>query len=73
MAYLSAMKYYFKPIRELPAEKGFSDIVLLPRIAYMELPVLLIELTWNKSTDKAIQQVKDKNYTRTLESYSGNI
>lgn len=73
IAYLESMQYYFKPIREMPAGKGFSDLVFLPRIAYPELPALLIELKWNKSAVAAIQQVKDKKYVRALESYTGNI
>lgn len=28
IAYLSAMKYYFKPVRELPTGRGFADFVL---------------------------------------------
>lgn len=31
IAYLSAMKYYFKPIRELPAGRGFADFVYIPK------------------------------------------
>lgn len=27
LAYLSAMQYYFKPIRELPSGRGFADFV----------------------------------------------
>ena len=28
IAYLSAMQYYFKPIRELPTGRGFADLYL---------------------------------------------
>ena len=32
IAYLSSMQYYFKPIREFPAGRGFADFVLfLPK------------------------------------------
>ena len=31
IAYLSAMQYYFKPIRELPTGRGFADFVLVPK------------------------------------------
>ena len=30
IAYLSAMQYYFKPIRELPTGRGFADFVFIP-------------------------------------------
>lgn len=31
IAYLSAMQYYFKPIREFPAGRGFADFVFIPK------------------------------------------
>lgn len=30
IGYLSSMQYYFKPVRELPAGRGFADFVYLP-------------------------------------------
>lgn len=73
IAYLGAMKYYFKPIRELPAGRGFADLVFLPRKEYPELPALLVELKWNKSADAAIGQIKNRKYTAALEQYTGEI
>lgn len=73
IAYLSAMKYYFKPVRELPSGRGFADLVFLPRKEYPELPALLVELKWNKSAKAAIGQIKDKKYTAALEQYTGDI
>ena len=32
IAYLSSIQYYFKPIRELPTGRGFSDFVFLPNL-----------------------------------------
>lgn len=34
IAYLSAMQYYFKPIRELPTGRGFADFVFVPKPEY---------------------------------------
>mgnify|MGYP001097491352 CR=1 FL=1 len=31
IAYLSAIKYYFKPIRELSTGRGFADFVFIPK------------------------------------------
>ncbi len=31
VAYLGAMQYYFKPVRELPAGRGFADFVFIPK------------------------------------------
>lgn len=74
IAYLSAMQYYFKPIREMPAGRGFADFIFIPKMEYSEeYPALLIELKWNKDAKAAIQQIKEKNYPAALESYSGNI
>ena len=74
IAYLSAMKYYFKPIRELPAGRGFSDFVFIPKEEYrVDYPALVVELKWNKSAHTALQQIKDKKYPESLLQYTGNI
>ena len=73
IAYLSAMQYYFKPIRELPAGRGFADLVFLPRREYPEIPALIIELKWNHSAETAIQQIKEKKYVKALEDYNGEV
>lgn len=74
IAYLSAMEYYFKPIRELPTGRGFADFVFLPKVEYMEnYPALLVELKWNQSAEAAIAQIKDKNYPASIAQYSGEI
>ena len=31
LAYLSAMQYYFKPVREFPTGRGFADFVFIPK------------------------------------------
>ena len=74
IAYLSAMQYYFKPVRELPTGRGFADFVFLPKTAYAgELPALVVELKWNRDAETALQQIKDRHYTSTLEHYNGMI
>lgn len=74
IAYLSAMQYYFKPVRELPAGRGFADFVFIPKTEYLqEYPALVVELKWNKSARTAIQQIKDKKYPASIESYTGDI
>lgn len=73
IAYLSAMQYYFKPIRELPTGRGFADLVFIPKQEYPEIPALIIELKWNHSAETAISQIKEKKYMKILEGYSGNI
>lgn len=74
IAYLSAMKYYFKPIRELPTGRGFADFVFIPKEEYrVDYPALVVELKWNKSAHTELQQIKDKKYPESLLQYTGNI
>lgn len=74
IAYFAAMQYYFIPIRELPAGRGFADYVFFPKPEYAEeMPALLVELKWNKSAETALQQVKEKKYVQAIENYTGKI
>lgn len=74
IAYLSTLRYYFKPIRELPAGRGFADFVFIPKPEYVEYyPALLIELKWNKNAKTALQQIKERKYPSALLQYTGNI
>lgn len=72
LAYYSAREYYLC-FRELPAGKGFADIVYIPRKPYPDKPALVIELKWNKSAEGAISQIKNRNYVKSLKTYNGNI
>ena len=63
LAYLSAMQYYFKPVRELPTGRGFADFVFIPKPEYKsDYPALVVELKWNNSAVSALQQIKDRKY-----------
>ena len=74
IAYLSSLKYYFKPVRELPTGRGFADFVYIPKPDYIQdYPALLIELKWNKDANTALQQILEKKYPASLETYTGNI
>lgn len=74
IGYLSAMQYYFKPIREMPAGKGFADFIFIPKPEYaIDYPALLAELKWNQSADAAIQQIKERKYPAALKDYKGSI
>ena len=74
IAYLSAMQYYFKPIRELPTGRGFADFVFLPKPEYkMDYPAIVVELKWNQNADTAMKQIIDKKYPATIEGYTGDI
>ena len=71
LAYYSARKDY-RLIRELPTGKGFADIVFLP-LPSSGKPALIVELKYGKSADTAIQQIKDRNYTKVLDGYTGDL
>lgn len=58
--------------RELPAGKGFADMVYLPKRG-VDKPALLIELKKEASADSAIAQIKTKNYTNFFRDYEGEV
>lgn len=70
---LYAARNFYTVYRELPSGKGFADIVYIPRKKYQNKPALVVELKWNKSAQGAIEQIKRKEYCKSLEEYTGNI
>ena len=70
-AYISSIEEYSE-IQELPSGIGYADVVYLPKKDSV-LPVMIIELKWNKSAEGAIRQIKEKKYPRVLEGYGGEI
>ena len=70
-AYIAAVDQYLK-VEELPSGKGIADVVYLPKRKSM-LPALLVELKWNRSSEGAIRQIKERNYPAVLEDYGGEI
>jgi len=72
LAYYSAKEFY-ELIREMPAGKGFADLIYKPRKNHLDKPAMIIELKWNKSASTAIDQIKNKNYPQALSDYNGNI
>lgn len=71
LAYYSAQKNYTLH-REVPAGKGFADIVFEPN-GNCDMPAMIVELKWGHSADEAIEQIKNKNYTDYLKKYHGEI
>lgn len=71
LAYYSAQNKYIIH-RELPTGKGFADIVFIPR-RNVDLPAIVVELKRNKSSDAAIEQIKQKKYTEKISQYTGEI
>ena len=72
LALYSASDYY-TIVRELPAGKGYADLVFIPRRKELDKPALVVELKWNKTAEGAISQIKERNYASVLEAYQGNL
>lgn len=71
IAYISCVDEFLK-IEELPSGHGYADVVFFPRKA-SSMPLLLIELKWNKTDKGAIGQMKEKDYPQALKDYGGDI
>ena len=70
-AYIAAMDQYMK-IEELPSGHGIADVAYLPK-KRSRLPAMVIELKWNKTSEGAIAQMKDRNYPAVLKAYGGDV
>ncbi|MBR1465004.1 MAG: AAA family ATPase [Bacteroidaceae bacterium] len=71
LAYFSARNEY-KIHREMPAGKGFADMIFIPR-KNVDKPALVVELKVDKSAETAISQIKHKNYPASLADYADNL
>ena len=71
LAYYSARKSYIIE-RELPAGKGFADLVFKPRSNNIN-PAMIVELKYDSSAESAIEQIKEKQYMDCLKDYSGDM
>ena len=71
LAYYSARKSYIIE-RELPAGKGFADLVFKPRSNNIN-PAMIVELKYDNSAESAIEQIKEKQYMDCLKDYSDEI
>lgn len=72
LSYIYALNKYTN-IKEMTAGKGFADAVYIPIPAAKNYPALVIELKHNKNVKSAINQIKEKKYSKPLENYSGEI
>ena len=70
-AYIAAIDQYMK-VEELPSGHGIADVAYLPK-KRSRLPAMVIELKWNKTSEGAIGQIKDRNNTAVLKDYGGDV
>lgn len=70
---LFTARAHYNVERELPAGKGFADMVLIPRKNAGNRPAIVIELKYDQSADTAIKQIKEKRYAGKLQDYADKI
>lgn len=71
IAYYAAKKNYMM-VREMPAGKGFADVVLLPRPSCKQ-PAIVLELKYDHSAEAAISQIHRNRYGEALKDYAGDV
>ncbi len=72
IAYYAAAAYYGIE-REMPAGKGFADMVFIPKATAPGYPAMVVELKYDKTVESAISQIKKKSYVNALNFYKGDI
>ena len=70
LSYIYALNEY-TVTKEMTAGKGFADVTFIPYKP--DIPAMIIELKRNDSADSAIGQIRDRQYYKSLEKYSGNL
>jgi len=71
LAYYAAKPFY-KIFHELPTGKGFADMVFIP-LPKSTRPAIVVELKYDKTADSAIDQIKRKDYPKSLKGFSKRI
>lgn len=71
VAYFAYKDYYLK-LEELPAGKGYADIVYIPKPG-KSVPALLVELKWNHDADTAIRQIRERGYVEGVKDFGPEL
>ncbi len=69
LAYYTAERFYIR-MYELPTGEGYADIVLYPK-AGKAMPLMVIELKMNKTTNTGLDQIKARRYPDRFREYGG--
>ena len=72
IAFVYALNNY-TVIKEASAGKDIADVLYIPINSDDEHPAVIIELKYERSTSKALQQIKNKEYFRPFDDYKGKI
>jgi hypothetical protein len=70
-AYISCVDEFLR-IEELPSGRGYADVVYLPKKG-SDMPIMVIELKWNRTVEGAIAQIKNRNYPQVFEGFGSDI
>lgn len=70
-AYITCVDEFLR-IDELPSGHGYADVVFFPK-KNSAMPLMLIELKWDKTEKGAINQIKRNDYPQVLKEYGGDI
>ena len=70
IAYYCAQNEYVLK-REVPLGEGFADVVFIPK-KNVDKPALVVELKYDKSADKALDQIYEMQYADELADYTGS-
>ncbi len=62
----------FVEVDEFPSGIGYVDMAFIPK-RKTDMPVILVELKWNKTAKSAIAQIKSRDYPFALKDYGGEI
>ena len=71
LAYYTYVDDYIR-IEELPAGKGYADIVFIPKKG-SDKPLLVVELKYDQVLHAAIDQIRERRYPEALQHYGGKI
>ena len=70
-AFLTAKDDYMQ-IYELPGGTGYADMVLIPKSG-KRVPLMVVELKWDKPVRAAVDQIRDRHYPEVLKDYGGEV
>ncbi len=70
-AFLSAMEEYLR-VEEMPGGRGLVDVAYIPKKG-SPLPLLVVELKWDKPVQAAIDQIHARKYPAALAGWGGDV
>ena len=70
LSYIYALNKY-TVVKEMTAGKGFADLTYIPFVP--DIPAMIVELKRKHSPESALDQIRRKEYFRSLDKYSGSL